>query len=273
MQKIPATSGQERFQSEAEKYANYLKTPEGRLRIELAFANLQKLLPHASGALLALDVGGGPGALSVLLAPLGFKVTLLDPSVPMLDFAKRAARESAVADRIDLREGDTAQIPSLFEARSFDVVVCHNVLEFVDDPGAVVRDISHVIRGPSAIVSVLVRSQAGEVMKAALQTGDLDAAKDGLTRQWGQESLYGGEVRLFTAQGLKTMLNEASLSIAAEHGVRVLADYLPPQVSRVAEYARIFALERELGERREFAGVARYIQLLARPMDAQQTIS
>ena len=49
----------------------------------------------------------------------------------------------------------------------------------------------------------------------------------------------------------------------AERGVRVLADYLPPRVSRSAEYERIFKLERKLGSRPEFAAVARYIHYLA----------
>ena len=34
-----------RFQSGADKYAAYLETPEGRLRCDLAFANLQDFLP------------------------------------------------------------------------------------------------------------------------------------------------------------------------------------------------------------------------------------
>jgi S-adenosylmethionine-dependent methyltransferase len=269
MKKTFAALERERCHSEAEKYANYLKTPEGRLRIELAFANLREFLPHASRGLFALDVGGGTGALSVLLARLGFQVTLLDPSLSMLDFARRGARESGVEERIELKEGDAAQIPNLFEAGSFDVVVCHNVLEFVDDARAVLRGISHAIRGPSTIMSVLVRSQAGEVMKAAIQNGDLIAARTGLTADWGQESLCGGHVRLFTAEGVKAMLNDASLSIAGERGIRVLADYLPPQVLRFEEYDRILALESELGKRREFAGVARYIQVLARPLNPQ----
>jgi hypothetical protein len=45
--------------------------------------------------------------------------------------------------------------------------------------------------------------------------------------------------------------------------VRVIADYLPAQISRSAEYERIFALERKLGERQEFFGVARYMHCLA----------
>jgi hypothetical protein len=42
-----------------------------------------------------------------------------------------------------------------------------------------------------------------------------------------------------------------------------MADYLPPQVSRSADYQRIFQLERKLGSRPEFLAVARYMQYLA----------
>jgi 2-polyprenyl-3-methyl-5-hydroxy-6-metoxy-1,4-benzoquinol methylase len=90
------------FGSEADKYAAYLETPEGRLRLDLAFANLQDFLPQPVGSLLALDVGSGLGALGVRLAWLGLSVTLLDVSLPMLDFAKRAAREAGVTERIAL---------------------------------------------------------------------------------------------------------------------------------------------------------------------------
>ena len=254
----------DRFRRDAEKYAEYLATPEGRLRIELALANLQEFLPKSKAFLCALDIGGGTGALAVRLARIGFNVTLLDPSPPMLELARIAAREAGVAERIDLKAGDAGQISELFPAGSFDVVLCHNVLEFVDDPGAVLGDVARMVRGPSSILSILVRSRAGEVFKAALQSGDLAAAENGLTAEWGEESLYGGKVRLFTAGDVDAMLKDASLTMIAERGIRVLADYLPAQISRSAEYSRIFSLERELGKRQEFAGVARYIQCVAR---------
>jgi hypothetical protein len=63
---------------------------------------------------------------------------------------------------------------------------------------------------------------------------------------------------------LQVMTRGASLAVAAERGVRVISDYLPPQVSRYAEYERIFELERKLGSRPEFAAVARCIQIIAR---------
>jgi len=71
-------------------------------------------------------------------------------------------------------------------------------------------------------------------------------------------------VRLFTLDSLQVMTKGASLAVAAEGGVRVISDYLPPQISRREEYERIFELERKLGSRPEFAAVARYIQVIAR---------
>ena len=263
MKEMTANDDCERFQTGAAKYAAYLETPEGRLRLDLAFANLQEFLPQATRSLRALDLGGGTGAMAVRLARLGLHVTLLDSSLPMLDFAERAAREAGVTERIALKHGDAAQLADLFHAESFDVILCHNILEYVDDPGAVLRSAARALRDPSSIISVLVRNQAGEVLKSAIKDGDLAAAEHNLTAEWAHESLYGGRVRLFTAESLQAMLLESSLAVTAERGVRVMSDYLPSKVSRSDEYERILELERKLGTRPEFAAVARYTHYLA----------
>ena len=263
MKEMTANDDLERFRTGAAKYAAYLETPEGQLRLDLSFANLQDFLPQATRPLLALDLGGGTGATAVRLARLGLNVTLLDASEPMLDFAKRAAREAGVTERITLKLGDTAQFANLFHDESFDVILCHNILEYVEDPCAVLRSAARALRDPSSIISVLVRNQAGEVLKAAIKDGDLAATEHSLTAEWGHESLYGGRVRLFTAESLQSMLLESSLAVTAERGVRVISDYLPPRISRSDEYERIFELERKLGGRPEFAAVARYGHFIA----------
>lgn len=256
----------ERFRTGAAKYAAYLETPEGRLRTDLSFANLQEFLPQSTKAtrpLHALDVGGGTGAMALRLAQLGFHVTLLDASLPMLDHARRAAQKAGVGERVELKQGDASQFSELLHAESFDVITCHNILEFVDDPGEVLRNAARALRDSSSIISVLVRNQAGEVLKAALLTADLAAAERTLTAEWGDEALYGGRVRLFGPEKLKAMLLESSLAVKAERGVRIFSDYLPPEISRTNEYDRIFELERKLGSRPDFAAVARYRQCLA----------
>ena len=266
---MTANADSGRFQSGADKYAAYLETPEGRLRCDLAFANLQDFLPQpqTSLSLRALDLGCGTGAAAVRLARLGIHTTLLDSSSAMLDIAKRAAWEAGVDGKIALKHGDAAQVAKLFAIGSFDIVLCHNILEYVEEPSAVLSAAAQVLRSDSTavgILSILVRNRAGEVLRAGIEAGDLEAAERNLTTVWGHESLFGGRVRLFTLDSLQVMTKGASLAVAAERGVRVISDYLPPQVSRRQEYERIFELERKLGSRPEFAAVARYVQIIAR---------
>ena len=116
----------------------------------------------------------------------------------------------------------------------------------------------------SSLLSVLVRTQAGEVWKAAILAGDLAAAERCLTAEFGNEAFYGGKVRLFVPESLHAMPREASLTAIATRGVRVLADYLPPAIALDSEYQRVFELERQLGRRPEFQAVARYAQFLVR---------
>ena len=253
----------ERFQSGADKYAAYLETPEGRLRLDLAFANLQEFLPQDGRSSRALDVGCGTGAMALRLAQLGLHVTLLDLSPSMLDLAKRSAEEASLSEKIAVKQGDAAQLSHLFEAGSFDVILCHNTLEYVGDPSAVLQSAARLLRGSSSIMSALVRNQRGEVLKAALQNGDLAAAERNLTAEWVNESLYGGMVRLFTPESLHSMLAASSLVTSAERGIRVVSDFLPTGVFRNHEYERIFELERKLGMRPEFAAIARYTHYLA----------
>lgn len=54
MKEMTAHDDFERFRAGAAKYAAYLETPEGKLRFDLAFANLQDFLPPATRPLRAL---------------------------------------------------------------------------------------------------------------------------------------------------------------------------------------------------------------------------
>ena len=263
---IPAETERERFQTGPDTYAAYLQTPEGRLRSDLVFANLQEFFSRwkHTQSLNILDLGCGTGAYGVRLARLGFHVTMLDSSRAMLEIAKQAARDAGLSDNIAFQHGDLAQVRSFFPGKSFHAVLCHNVLEYVDDPSAALRAATYVMHQTSSVLSILVRSQAGEVLTAAIQAGDLEAAERNLAVEFGSESLFGGPVRLFTAESLQTLLKRASLEVIGEGGVRVVSDYLPPEICRDTDYQRIFELERKLGRRPEFAAIARYRHLLVR---------
>lgn len=247
---------------DAGKYSNYLKTSSGRLRSDLAWENLQGFLPDRSRQRRVLDLGGGTGAMSVRLARKEFQVVLLDSSEEMLTIARKEADEGGVASQISFRQEDAGRVQDLFEPESFDLVVCHNVLEYVADPAAIVRSISYVLK-KDGIFSVLVRNRAGEVLKTAIKSPDVGIANETLSAQTVVDSLYGKPARLFDPPDVVQILAQAALRVDAEYGVRVFSDYRDGAEPDRETYRQLLELECTLGTRPQFTAIARYIQMIA----------
>src|SRR3989442_2958085 len=152
----------------------------------------------------------------------------MDKAEAMLSLAAEAARGAGVSDRLTFQQADAADLPSLFPSSFFDVVVCHNMLEYAEDPAAVLRGIRQVSkRSAGAVVSIVVRNRAGEVLKAGIKAGDLALAEKNLTAEWACESLYGRHVRLFHPAEVRDQLHPPSLAIIPEPGLSLTANYLP----------------------------------------------
>ena len=272
------TNADERFESGAPAYAAYLQSVEGRMRLDIAWENFLSLINETNAAqtqfdtrstraeetMRVLDLGGGTGALALRFAALGWHASIVDPSATMLSLAADAAREQGLTERITCHHTAAERARELFAPQTFDACLCHNVLEYVSDPRAAVHALAALVRA-GGLVSLVARNRAGEAMRAALKAHDLDEAERTLTADVVNESLYGGPARLFDAQSLRELATEAGMNVVAVRGVRVVTDYLPASLSDTSEtYARLLAFERTLGARPEFAGVARYTQLIAR---------
>jgi 2-polyprenyl-6-hydroxyphenyl methylase / 3-demethylubiquinone-9 3-methyltransferase len=89
-----------------------------------------------------LDVGCGGGFLAEELARLGHRVVGVDPSLVSLRTARRHAAGGGL--QIDYRHGVGEDLPA--GDAEFDLVLCCDVLEHVDDPDAVVAEIARVLR-------------------------------------------------------------------------------------------------------------------------------
>ncbi len=89
-----------------------------------------------------LDLGCGSGFMSEALAARGAKVTGVDPCIPLLEAARKHAREGGLG--ITYIEGTGENIP--LAASSVDRVVCVDVLEHVDDEVKVISEIRRVLR-------------------------------------------------------------------------------------------------------------------------------
>jgi S-adenosylmethionine-dependent methyltransferase len=204
-----------------------------------------------------VDVGGGTGGFAVRLAELGHRVTVVDPSPDALAALGRRAREMGV--EVAGLQGDLSDLASLVEGGA-DVVLCHGVLEVVDDPAAALATIRQVLR-PGGTLSLLVaqrhaaviaRAMAGHFPQALAMLADApDSHKTG---------------HRFTADEATSLVAEAGFEVVSTHGVRVFADLVPGSLLDLEPGATValVELERAVSERVEYLPLAAQLHLLAR---------
>lgn len=89
-----------------------------------------------------LDIGTGTGRVLELFAPRIERGVGVDRSHEMLSFA-RAKLERGGHGHCQIRHGDLFNLP--FEPASFDVVTIHQVLHYLDDPGAAVSEAARML--------------------------------------------------------------------------------------------------------------------------------
>ena len=97
-----------------------------------------------------LDVGCGPGIVSLQLSDLGYDVTALDFSENMLDKAKKNASDNGFD--IGFVHGNAMDLP--FDDASFDTVVSGYMLWTVPDPQKVMDEWYRILRPGGRVVYV-----------------------------------------------------------------------------------------------------------------------
>lgn len=198
----------------------------------------------STGSIRVLDLGGGTGGQAVRLATAGYRVTVVDPSPDALAALDRRSREAGVADTLTAIQGDAEGLGAVVGAGSVDIVLCHGVLEHVDDPALALAQIHTALRpggGLSLVVAqrhaaVLARAVAGRVREAeAILHGEDGRAgpKDPLRRR-------------FTAHQIQTLLTTAGFDPVSfeREGVGVFTDLVP--TAALAEDSGLAAILTEL---------------------------
>ncbi|WP_097322571.1 methyltransferase domain-containing protein [Paractinoplanes atraurantiacus] len=231
-------------------------------RTAAVWAVLRRELERNAGReLTVIDVGGGTGGFAVPLAEAGHTVTVVDASPDALAALTRRAADAGVADRVRAVQGDGDALAGLVEPASADLVLCHAVLEVVDDPASVVSAIAAALR-PGGAVSLLVASKAAAILGRAIN-GHLNSAAAVAADPEGRAGARDTLRRRFDAESATALLRSAGLEPEETHGVRVLADLLPAAVVEEDPQA-LLALELELSARPPFRDIASQLHVFAR---------
>lgn len=226
-------------------------------RTAVVWDALQDILRDTSASVV--DIGGGTGGFAVRVAGLGHRVTVIDPSPDALAALDRRADESGVADRITGQQGDIASLLDLVAKGSADIVLCHGVLEIVDDSATALASILEVLR-PGGTLSLLVSQRHAAVVARAM-AGHFGQAKALLD----DPAASGASTRRFTAGEITSALGDAGFDTTTVHAVRVFADLVPSSLADLepGAAAALIELEQAVADRPEYLPLATQLHVLA----------
>jgi SAM-dependent methyltransferase len=238
--------------------------PAGNVRTAVVWELLSVVLAEMATdrPLVVIDAGGGTGGFAVPLAEAGHQVTVVDPTPDSLAALQRRAAERDL--RVEALQGDLADLPQLLAAGAADLVLCHSVLELVDDPAAALTAVAGTLR-PGGRLSLLVANRDAVVLARAL-AGHPDEAAHVLTDPAGRWGAGDGTARRWTPAALQELVTQAGLSVEQVHGVRAVSDLVPSAVLDLepGAAAALLALERALAGTSPFRELATQLHLLAR---------
>jgi SAM-dependent methyltransferase len=230
----------------------------------------------AGAGLTVVDAGGGSGGFAVPLAERGHRVMVVDPSQDALAALARRAADAGVAARVTGRQGDLSELsavagPDLAVAGGADLLLCHAVLDRVDDPRRALAAALRVLR-PGGWLSLLVPGRAGTVLARAL-AGRFDEAAQALAGPCvpAHGPRLAGETHRFDTDEIVGLVRAAGAEVVAVHGVRVLTDLATPPAGGGAEREpaagwaeRLAELEAAVATRPPYRDLAAQLHVLAR---------
>jgi len=227
----------------------------------VVWAVLREEIDRREPGLVVVDVGGGTGGFAVPLAEAGHRVTVVDASPDALAALTRRAAEAGVADRIAAVQGDGDRLADLVPQGQADLVLCHSLLEVVDDPAEVVAALAATLR-PGGALSLVVANRAAAVLSRAMG-GNLEAAAALLRDREGRTGPGDNLRRRFDAAGAAALLTAAGLTVEKVHGVRVVADLVPGAVAD-GDPDALLAFEMLAAELPPYRDIATQLHLYAR---------
>ncbi|GHD97989.1 class I SAM-dependent methyltransferase [Streptomyces alanosinicus] len=210
--------------------------------------------------LRVLDVGMGQGTQALRLARLGHQVTGVEQDPTMIAAAREALAEQpeGIRERVRLVQGDGRDTGVHFLPGGFDVVLCHGVLMYVEEPDPLLAGLARML-APGGLLSLLVRN------------GDALALRPGLSGDWAgalaafdttaYRNRLGLDVRADRLGTLTGTLAGIAAPLHAWYGVRVFTDTAADDAPVPDDLRTLLAAEERAGRTDPYRGTAALLHL------------
>ncbi len=200
---------------------------------------------------IILDFGSGEGVTANHFAENNH-VVAIEPSEEILsnrwnDFEYRQIK------------GDVTNLAE-FDDNTFDVVICHNVLEYVEDKKSIIEELHRVLK-PNGIISIVKHNRAGRVMQMAVLLDELEKANELLDGNDSTASKF-GTIRYYEDEMISEWV--AGLKCRECFGIRAFWDLQQNQEKHNIEewQERMIRLEMRVSQMDEYRNIAFFRHLI-----------
>lgn len=232
---------------------NIYTSDKGKIRLAVL---KRDLAPYVSDAPKQfLDVGGGAGQMALWLANLGHEVTLVDFSGSLLKEAQAQASAAQLSERLHLIQGDAVLLDYLRDGKQFDGVLCHAVIEWVENARGLMNQCCAAVRHGGFFSLMYYNHFAQEFMQhvygnfAYIDAGYQASKAAKLTPDFAQNP-----------QAIASFMAEhPDFTRKSQTGIRVFSDLMREPDRARSNFTEILNKELALSLRAEFIPVSRYV--------------
>lgn len=210
--------------------------------------------------LRVLDVGMGQGTQALRLARAGHQVTGVEQDPKMIATAREelAGEPEGIRERVRIVQGDGRDTGVHFLPGSFDVVLCHGVLMYIDEPDPLLAGLARML-APGGLLSLLVRNGDALAMRSGL-AGDWAGALTAFDTTAYRNRL-GLDVRADRLADLTSTLAGIGAPLHAWYGVRVFTDTAADGAMTPPDVETLLAVEERAGKTDPYRSVAALLHL------------
>lgn len=203
-----------------------------------------------------LDFGSGEGITANHFARKN-EVIAVEPSEEMLEGAWRDYQYTQIV-------GDVNALTA-FDGGSFDIIICHNVLEYIDDKERVIKELNRLLKN-NGILSVVKHNRTGRVMQMAVLLDDFEAANALLDGEDSTASKF-GTIRYYADNDILEW--EPQLRMTDAFGIRTFWDLQQNQQKHGDEewQEKMIQLELRVSQIPEYREIAFFHHILLRKRD------
>jgi len=188
-------------------YLEQIKAPWGRMFYDLVFMQLNIL---QTPKLKILDFGSGLGVTSSYYAAW-HDVTAIEPNEEMIHNSRKINPYTQIHGSID-------KIAAIEDA-SFDIILCHNVLEYIEEKEPIVSELLRVLK-LGGTFSVVKHNRVGRVFHTAIFKNDPKKALLLLDENANDKSNYLGTQYIYSNDKMAALANKYGGKLKNVFGMR-----------------------------------------------------